>query len=232
MISVKRSVGHSAYRSLTSGPIPLVVRYCFWRDSPQWARPSSFMRFLDHTQPRNTAGRTPLDDWSARRRDLYLTTHTIHNTQISMSPLEFEPTISAGERPQTYALDRAATGTGSCKVWSVFNDYCFMMVLICKALFSVLITLLWYSKIRRRFKLCCINSSRMMNAVSQKLIWKTCTQNRTDRSWWFVEISCTTAWTISENRIVCPSMDSISQSRRSDGLMRFSSLVILSFIWF
>jgi hypothetical protein len=24
-----------------------------------------------------------------------------------------EPTISAGERPQTYALDRAATGTGT-----------------------------------------------------------------------------------------------------------------------
>ena len=29
-----------------------------------------------------------------------------------MPPVEFEPTISAGERPQTYALDRAATGTG------------------------------------------------------------------------------------------------------------------------
>ena len=25
----------------------------------------------------------------------------------------FEPTISAGERPKTYALDRAATGTGN-----------------------------------------------------------------------------------------------------------------------
>jgi len=25
----------------------------------------------------------------------------------------FEPIISAGERPQTYALDRAATGTGN-----------------------------------------------------------------------------------------------------------------------
>jgi hypothetical protein len=25
----------------------------------------------------------------------------------------FEPTIAAGERPQTYGLDRAATGTGS-----------------------------------------------------------------------------------------------------------------------
>jgi hypothetical protein len=24
----------------------------------------------------------------------------------------FEPTISAGEQPKTYALDRAATGTG------------------------------------------------------------------------------------------------------------------------
>ena len=30
-----------------------------------------------------------------------------------MPPPGFEPTISAGERPQTYALDHAATGTGS-----------------------------------------------------------------------------------------------------------------------
>ena len=30
-----------------------------------------------------------------------------------MPPVGFEPTISAGERPQTYALDRAATGTGA-----------------------------------------------------------------------------------------------------------------------
>ena len=30
-----------------------------------------------------------------------------------MPPVEFEPTISAGERPQTYALDRATTGTGT-----------------------------------------------------------------------------------------------------------------------
>jgi hypothetical protein len=29
-----------------------------------------------------------------------------------MPPVGFEPTISAGERPQTYALERAATGTG------------------------------------------------------------------------------------------------------------------------
>jgi len=30
-----------------------------------------------------------------------------------MPPVGSEPTISAGERPQTYALDRAATGTGN-----------------------------------------------------------------------------------------------------------------------
>ena len=29
-----------------------------------------------------------------------------------MPRVGFEPTVSAGERPKTYALDRAATGTG------------------------------------------------------------------------------------------------------------------------
>ena len=51
----------------------------FWRDSPQWARASSFTRFLGHTQRRTTVSRTPLDEWSPRRRDLYLTTHNNHN---------------------------------------------------------------------------------------------------------------------------------------------------------
>jgi len=55
---------------------------CFWRDSPQWARASSFPRFLDHTQRRITVGRTPLDEWSARHRDLYLTTHTTLTTNV------------------------------------------------------------------------------------------------------------------------------------------------------
>ena len=58
-----------------------------------------FLMFLDHTQRRTTVGRTPLDEWSARRRDLYLTTHDTNNRQISMSPMGFEPKISAGERP-------------------------------------------------------------------------------------------------------------------------------------
>ena len=63
-----------------------------------WARASSFTRFLDHTQRHTTVGRTPLDEWSARRRDLYLTTHNTHNRQASMPPAVFEPRIAAGER--------------------------------------------------------------------------------------------------------------------------------------
>jgi hypothetical protein len=80
---------------------PRVWFVCFWR-----VRVSSFTRFLDHTQRRTTVCRFPLDEWSARRRDLYQTTHNTHNRQTSTPPVGFEPTISAGERPQTYALDR------------------------------------------------------------------------------------------------------------------------------
>jgi hypothetical protein len=43
-----------------------------------------------------TVGRAPLEKWSAHRRDLYLTTH---NSQTSMPPVEFEPTIAVGEQP-------------------------------------------------------------------------------------------------------------------------------------
>ena len=42
--------------------------------------------FLDHTQRRTTVGRTPLDERSARRRELYLTTHNNHNRQTFMPP--------------------------------------------------------------------------------------------------------------------------------------------------
>ena len=34
-----------------------------------------------------------------------------------MHPVGFEPVISEGERPQTHALDRAATGTGINSYW-------------------------------------------------------------------------------------------------------------------
>jgi hypothetical protein len=76
--------------------------FFLWRCDPTRVIASSFLRFLDHTQRRNTSGRTSLDEWSARRKDLCLTTHNTRNRQISMPPGGFEAMISAGERPQTY----------------------------------------------------------------------------------------------------------------------------------
>ena len=96
----------------------IYISFFLWRCGPTRAMASSFLRFLDHTQRRITVGRTPLDEWSARLRDLYLTTHNTHNRQISKPPVGFEPTISAGEWTQTYALDHAATGTGKEFTWN------------------------------------------------------------------------------------------------------------------
>jgi hypothetical protein len=67
---------------------------------------------LRHT----TVVRTPLDEWWARRWDLYLTTHNTHNRQESMLPAGFESVIPTSERPQTHALEHAATGIGP--VWN------------------------------------------------------------------------------------------------------------------
>ena len=48
--------------------------------------------------------------------------NTQHSQQTNIhAPVGFEPTISAGKRPQTYALDRAATGTGTLQKTSVTN---------------------------------------------------------------------------------------------------------------
>ena len=69
----------------------------------------SFTITLRHTM----LGRTRLNEWSARRRDLYLTTHNTHNRQTSTPSAGIEPSISASERPQTHALGRAATGIGT-----------------------------------------------------------------------------------------------------------------------
>jgi hypothetical protein len=50
------------------------------------SRCRGFLFSLDHTQTHTTVGRTPLDEGSARRRDLYLITQTLYKRQTSMSP--------------------------------------------------------------------------------------------------------------------------------------------------
>ena len=61
------------------------------------------LRFLDHTHSSRrviSSSQRPLPE------------NTQHSKQTSMPPAGFEPTISAGERPQTHAFDRATTGIG------------------------------------------------------------------------------------------------------------------------
>jgi hypothetical protein len=60
-----------------------------------------------------TVAKIPLDEWSARRTDFYLTTYNTHTRQTSMPPVGFEPRIPTSERPHTHALDRAASGFDS-----------------------------------------------------------------------------------------------------------------------
>jgi hypothetical protein len=45
-----------------------------------------------------------------------------------MLPVGFKPTTSAGERPQTYALDRATTGAGIITI-SAINIMLLLMLL-------------------------------------------------------------------------------------------------------
>jgi hypothetical protein len=65
---------------------PHTIFCLFCRNSPQWGMASFFTKFLDHTQRRTTVGGNPLDEGSARHRDLYLTTHSTHNRETSMPP--------------------------------------------------------------------------------------------------------------------------------------------------
>ena len=82
------------------------------RNSPSGPRPPHFRGFT--ITPRHTTlGRTPLHEWSACRRELYLVKHKTHKRQTPISPARFEPAIPRSERPQILALDHAATGIGS-----------------------------------------------------------------------------------------------------------------------
>ena len=56
-----------------------------------------------------------------------------------MPPVGFEPTISAGEWPQTYALDRATTGTGIVCMYIYIYIYIYMYV-ACKVQSVILVT--------------------------------------------------------------------------------------------
>jgi len=63
-----------------------------------------------------TFHRSPLEEWSAHRKNLYLTNFNRHKRErereISMTPAGFEPVIPTSERPKIHYLDGAATVIG------------------------------------------------------------------------------------------------------------------------
>jgi hypothetical protein len=77
--------------------------------APSGPWPPHYRGFTITLRRQPTFGRTPLDEWSTRRRNLYLTTNNTHKTGI-YAPAGFEPPIPTSERPQTQALERAVTG--------------------------------------------------------------------------------------------------------------------------
>ena len=91
---VKRYIWSTYFYGAELGHFGKTIIYIFflWRCGPTRGMASKFLMFLDHIR-HATVGRTPLDEWSARRRDLYLTTHNTHNRQTYMPPAGFEPSI-------------------------------------------------------------------------------------------------------------------------------------------
>jgi len=77
---------------------------------------------LSHSMRNTIIGRTALDEWPARRRDLYLTAHYTHNRDIH-APGGIRTTIPGRKRPQTHALDRATTGTSKKTVLTLIKLY-------------------------------------------------------------------------------------------------------------
>jgi hypothetical protein len=71
-----------------------------WHFGPNTSQ-GLYLRGFAITLRHTTVVSTPLHEWSARRRDLYLTTPNTHYRQTDMFSSGFEPTIPAYERRRT-----------------------------------------------------------------------------------------------------------------------------------
>ena len=98
-----------SYTQLTLGPIFYVTMAQQPPSGPRLPHCWGFMITLRHT----TTGRTPLDEWSARRRDLYRTTHNNHKRQTSTPRRDSNPQSQQASGHRPHVLDRAATGSAS-----------------------------------------------------------------------------------------------------------------------
>jgi len=130
----------------------------FLAPQPQWAMASSFTRFLEHTQRRTTLARTPVDKWSDRRRDLYLTTDNTY--------------IHAPGRNRTHNLSRRVAADlrlRPCGHWDqlrrlwilvIWNQASFLPKLISKSTFDKLPSCLIREYIKEEFTRASLNKRR------------------------------------------------------------------------
>jgi hypothetical protein len=86
-----------------------------WLDRPTGPGPPHYLG--SEITPRSTTfGNTLTDEWPSRRGDLYLTQHTHTHKRSQKRDVHASGCVRthnpASERPQTHALDRAATGIG------------------------------------------------------------------------------------------------------------------------
>jgi hypothetical protein len=85
--------------------------------------------------------------------------HQLYN-KISMPPVGFEPTVLAGEQPQTYTFDFAATVTGTCiKFSSIYlEEYlCLWLNMMC--------VLLCQNSYSDGFKFQCASTTLTLNSI-------------------------------------------------------------------
>ena len=122
-------------------------RYIFfpWRKSPGSGPPHC--RGLAITLSHTTLDRTPPGEWSGRRRIFYPTRHNTHKRQISTPPSPpegFEVAIPASERPQTHALDRAATAIGT-EIHAINELICFKPLSVMVPIYNTVYVILYIS---------------------------------------------------------------------------------------
>jgi hypothetical protein len=102
VISYKVAYQSAAFQNLACRGTHLISRengvFFLWIDSPRGPRPPH-CRGFEITLRHAKLGGYPLDEWSARRRKLYLTPHSTLKRRTSMPPAGFETPVPAGQRP-------------------------------------------------------------------------------------------------------------------------------------
>ena len=82
--------------------------FFFFGTTAPWGQSSPHFRGSTITLRHSRLIRTLLDEWWTRLREVYMKTQNTHDRRIV--PAGLEPEMPVSERPQTHALDPAATG--------------------------------------------------------------------------------------------------------------------------